>query len=191
MGPRGHTPGRSCGHVQVLSGLDVGAVRQDPGAAAERDDALLPAVTVRMCQADRLLVCGQLPRGLQHVCRERHSLQPREPAALTIHRSPVRAALLCEAWGGWVKHVFSGASGFTHRPRGGFSLGRRAYFVLIRAYCDLARSVVCMWPELITFKSCVEGVANGQLATLGVARNFGCELSLSKCKSKCTRPRQV
>ena len=66
-----------------------------------------------------------------------------------------------------------------------------AGLVLISAYCDLARSVVCMWPELITFKSCVEKVANGQLATLGVARKFGCELSWSKCKNKCTRPRQV
>ena len=62
-------------------GIHLRAVRQDPGAAAEREDALLPALPLRVRQADGLLVRRQLPRGVQYVRRQRHPLQPREPAA--------------------------------------------------------------------------------------------------------------
>ena len=114
------------------------------------------------------------------------------------HPEPLRSRLIARQCGlpYCVRHGVAGSSMFFRGHRGSLTgleavSALVARLLLIRAYCDLARSVVCMWPELITFKSCVEGVANGQLATLGVARNFGCELSLSKCKSKCTRPRQV
>ena len=50
----------------LLSGLDVGALRQGAGGAAERDDAVLSALALRGGQALCLLDHGELSRGLWH-----------------------------------------------------------------------------------------------------------------------------
>ena len=72
----------------LLSGLDLGALRQGPGDAAERDHAVLSAQPLCRGQALRLLDHGQLPRGLRHPRLERHPVQPREPAARRDLRHP-------------------------------------------------------------------------------------------------------
>eukprot|EP00968_Pinguiococcus_pyrenoidosus_P023986 scaffold4161_cov218-Pinguiococcus_pyrenoidosus.AAC.6 len=56
--------------------------------SADGDDAVLPAVSLRRGQAVRLLDAGELPRGLQHVPREWHPLQPRVAASWTHLRDP-------------------------------------------------------------------------------------------------------
>ena len=63
----------------LLSGLDLGAVRQGAGDAAARDDAVLSAQPLRRRQALCLLDHGELPRGLWHACLQRHPVQSREP----------------------------------------------------------------------------------------------------------------
>ena len=63
----------------LLPGLDLGAVRQGPGDAAARDDAVLPAQPLCRRQALRLLDHGELSRGLWHARLERHPVQSREP----------------------------------------------------------------------------------------------------------------
>ena len=60
----------------VLSGLDLGALRQGPGDAAARDHAVLPAQPLCGGQALRLLDHGELSRGLWHARLERHPVQP-------------------------------------------------------------------------------------------------------------------
>ena len=70
-----------------LSGIDtrfyqassLGDVRRDP-AAAERGDAVLPALAVRRRQGLQLLDHPELPRGLRHVRGQRHPVQPRVAA---------------------------------------------------------------------------------------------------------------
>ena len=63
----------------LLPGLLVRDVRRG-AAAAERGDAVPPAQPLRRRQGRRLLGDRQLPRGLRHVRRQRHPLQPRVPA---------------------------------------------------------------------------------------------------------------
>jgi hypothetical protein len=65
--------------MHAHTGVDVRALRQNPGAPSERDDAILPPLALCVRQADGLLVRGQLQGGVQHVRRQWHSLQPREP----------------------------------------------------------------------------------------------------------------
>jgi hypothetical protein len=62
-----------------------GLVQETP---AEGDHALLPAQPLRGGQALRLLDHGELPRGLRHVCLQRHPVQPREPAPRRNLRHP-------------------------------------------------------------------------------------------------------
>ena len=54
-------------------------VRRDP-AAAGRGHALLSAIALRRGEGLRLLGRAQLPRGVRPVRRQRHPVQPREPA---------------------------------------------------------------------------------------------------------------
>ena len=72
----------------LLPGLDLGAVRQGAGNAAERDHAVLSALALRRRQAVRLLDHGELPRGVRHVRLQRHPLQPRIAAARRNLRHP-------------------------------------------------------------------------------------------------------
>ena len=72
---------RHQGQGALLPGLDLGALRQGAGGAAERDDAVLSALALRRRQALRLLDHGELPRGLRHARLERHPVQPRKPDA--------------------------------------------------------------------------------------------------------------
>ena len=65
----------------LLSGLDLGALRQGAGGAAERDDAVLSALALCRGQALRLLDHGELPRGLRHPRLQRHPVQSRKPDA--------------------------------------------------------------------------------------------------------------
>ncbi len=60
----------------VLPGLDLGALRPGAGGAAAGDHAVLSALALRRGQALRLLDHGELPRGLRHVCLQRHPVQP-------------------------------------------------------------------------------------------------------------------
>jgi hypothetical protein len=62
---RGHAHPRTRAHDAVLPGVDVRAVRQGAAVAAERGDAVLPALALRRRQALRLLDHGQLPRGVR------------------------------------------------------------------------------------------------------------------------------
>ena len=75
---RGDPGGR--GEPALLPGLLVRDVRRG-AAAAERGDAVSPAQPLRRRQGVGLLGDGELPRGLRHVRRQRHPLQPRVPAA--------------------------------------------------------------------------------------------------------------
>ena len=72
----------------LLSGLDLGAVRQGAGDAAERDHAVLSAQPLCRGQALCLLDHGELPRGLWHARLQRHPVQSREPAARRDLRHP-------------------------------------------------------------------------------------------------------
>ena len=72
----------------LLSGLDLRALRQGAGDAADGDHAVLSALALRGGQALRLLDHGQLPRGLWHVRLQRHPLQPRVAAARRDLRDP-------------------------------------------------------------------------------------------------------
>ena len=63
----------------LLPGLDFRALRQGPGRAAERDDAVLSALALCGGEALRLLDHGELSRGLRHARLERHPVQPRKP----------------------------------------------------------------------------------------------------------------
>ena len=65
----------------LLSGLDVRALRQGAGNAADRDDAVLSAQSVCGGEALRLLDHRQLSRGLRAARLKRHPVQPRRPAA--------------------------------------------------------------------------------------------------------------
>ena len=60
----------------VLPGVLLGDVRPDPGARAERDDALLPPLALRGRQALRPLDDGELPRKLRPPRLQRHPVQP-------------------------------------------------------------------------------------------------------------------
>ena len=61
----------------LLSGVELGAVREGARGAADRDDAVLPALAVRGGQALRVPHRAQLPRGVRPFLRQRHPLQPR------------------------------------------------------------------------------------------------------------------
>ena len=63
------------GHDALLSGVDVGALRQCSGISAIGDDAISSPQPVRCGQALCLLDHGQLSRGLWHACLERHPVQ--------------------------------------------------------------------------------------------------------------------
>ena len=76
---RGHAHPRPGRQRALLPGLDQRDVRSRPGDPAARDDALLPAQSVRRRQGLRLLDHRQLPRGLRHARLQRHPLQPRKP----------------------------------------------------------------------------------------------------------------
>ena len=71
----------------LLPGLELGDVRRDP-AAAERGDAVLPALAVRRRQGVRLLDDPELPRGLRHVRGQRDPVQPRVAAPRGDLRDP-------------------------------------------------------------------------------------------------------
>mmetsp|Transcript_48230 Transcript_48230/g.119459 ORF Transcript_48230/g.119459 Transcript_48230/m.119459 type:complete len:227 (+) Transcript_48230:340-1020(+) len=75
-----HPLRRPCREVQVLPGVDFGAVRAGARGAAARDHSLLPSLSVRRGEAVRLLDRRQLPRGVRHARVQRHSLQPRVAA---------------------------------------------------------------------------------------------------------------
>ena len=62
--------------IENLPGIHIRVVRTGAGGAAEGDDTLLSALTLRRCQALRLLDHRQLPRGLQHARQQRYPLQP-------------------------------------------------------------------------------------------------------------------
>ena len=71
----------------LLPGVLVRDVRRGAPAAVG-DDAVPPAQPVRRRQGGRLLGDRELPRGVRHVRRERHPLQPREPAPRRDLRHP-------------------------------------------------------------------------------------------------------
>ena len=75
-------------HRPLLPGVDQRDVRPDPGGAAERDHALLPAQSLRRGQALRPLDHRQLPRELQAARLQRHPVQPRVAAARHRVRHP-------------------------------------------------------------------------------------------------------
>ena len=66
---------------QFLPGFEQRDVRQSAGGAADRDDAFLAAQPVRRGEGFRLLGDGELSRKLRPVREQRHSVQPRKPAA--------------------------------------------------------------------------------------------------------------
>lgn len=59
--------------TRFYRGIDLGTLRSCAGSAAEREDALLPAFSLRRSQALCLLDRRELSRGLRHACVERHS----------------------------------------------------------------------------------------------------------------------
>ena len=63
---------------QASSSEMFGKVQRD---AADRGDAVPPALAVRRRQGVRSLHDAQLPRGLRHPREQRHPLQPRGPAS--------------------------------------------------------------------------------------------------------------
>ena len=65
----------------LLPGLVVGDVRQGPRDAAERADAVLPPLALRLRQGLRPRHHGQLPRVLRPLRLLRHPVQPRVRAA--------------------------------------------------------------------------------------------------------------
>ena len=71
----------------LLPGLVLGALRVD-SAAAERGDAVPPALAVRRREALQLLDHQELPRGLRHVRGQRDPVQPRVSAARRDVRDP-------------------------------------------------------------------------------------------------------
>ena len=91
-GPGRGQPARMRAHAEarcaLLPGLVVGDVRPDPGAGAERGDAVLPALALWRGQALRALDDDELPRELRAARLERHPVQPREPAARRRVRDP-------------------------------------------------------------------------------------------------------
>ena len=72
----------------ILPGLEQRDVRQSAGGAADRDDAVLAAQSLRRGQGFRLLGDGELPRKLRPLREQRHSLQPRKPAPRRNVRHP-------------------------------------------------------------------------------------------------------
>ena len=62
---RGDADPRPAGQDALLPGVHLGDVRPGAGHAAERDDAVPPALAVRRGEALRLLDHGELPRGLR------------------------------------------------------------------------------------------------------------------------------
>ncbi len=82
---RGGPGGRH--QVPLLPGVELGDVRRD-AAAAERGDAVLPALALRRGEGLRLLGHQELPRGLRPVRGQRHPLQPRVAAARRDVRDP-------------------------------------------------------------------------------------------------------
>ena len=71
----------------LLPGVLVRDVRRG-ASAAERGDAVPSAQPLRRGQGRRLLGDRQLPRGVRHVRRQRHPLQPRVPAPRRDLRHP-------------------------------------------------------------------------------------------------------
>ena len=61
----------------LVPGVELGAVREGARGAADRDDAVLPALAVCGGQALRVPHRAQLPRGVRPVRRQRHPFQPR------------------------------------------------------------------------------------------------------------------
>ena len=74
----------------LLPGLLLRDVRRR-AAAPEREDPVPSAQPLRRRQGRRLLGDGQLPRGLRHVRRQRHPLQPRVTRAAARPSSPARS----------------------------------------------------------------------------------------------------
>ena len=72
----------------LLPGVVVGDVRQGARDAADRADAVPPALAVRRRQGVRSLHDAQLPRGVRHPREQRHPLQPRRPEARARVRHP-------------------------------------------------------------------------------------------------------
>ena len=76
-------------HDPLLPGLDLGALRQGPGGAAERDHAVLSAQPLRRGQALRLLDhASTTARPTACHASQRHPVQPREPAPRRDLRHP-------------------------------------------------------------------------------------------------------
>ncbi len=62
--PGSHSHSRHGEDMPLLSGLDLGALRQGAGRTAERDDAILSALALWRGETLCLLDHGELPRGL-------------------------------------------------------------------------------------------------------------------------------
>ncbi len=79
--PRARGRARRRSDHSPLSGVVIRDVREGPRSAAARDDAVLPAESVRRVEGVRALHHGQLSRELRLVCRLRNPVQPRVAAA--------------------------------------------------------------------------------------------------------------
>ena len=75
----------------LLPGVVVGDVRADPGAGAERDDALLSPLALCGRQALRPLDDGELSRELRPARLERHPVQSRIARCAASSSSPARS----------------------------------------------------------------------------------------------------
>ena len=94
--PRHAAPARGDPRVRAsrprfYQAVVLGDVRR-LAAAAERGDAVPPAQPLRACaKVAAYWAHGQLPRGLRHVRRQRHPLQPRVARAAARPSSPARS----------------------------------------------------------------------------------------------------
>ena len=84
-GRRRHSPFARCDshvrsgrHCPLLPGLHQRALRKSAGNSAEGDHAVLSPLAVWRGEIVRLLDRHQLPRGIQHVCLQWDSVQPRK-----------------------------------------------------------------------------------------------------------------
>lgn len=60
---------------KILPSLLLRDVRQGAGDSPERNDTLLAAFPLRLCESHGALAHGELPRGLRHSCLQWHSFQ--------------------------------------------------------------------------------------------------------------------
>ena len=86
--PRGRSHPRPHRQNPHLPGLHLRALRPRPGNTSEGVNTLLSPQPLRRRQALRLLDHGELPRGLRHVCMQRHSVQSRESKTRRNFRNP-------------------------------------------------------------------------------------------------------